>query len=149
MRWPSADPAGNIVYELDGTLHVFDTRTKAERSVEIFVPDDGTARRPERVAAGKNIEGFDLSPKGARVLFAARGDIFSAPVEHGLVHNLTHSSNAHDREPAWSATDYAWSPDGQYLATPRHASCGNGFATSCWLNFARSTGRPCGPNTSP
>jgi tricorn protease len=39
----------------------------------------------------------------------ARGDVFSVPVEHGTTRNLTHSSNAHDR-------DAAWSNDGKRLA---------------------------------
>ncbi|GAB4511217.1 MAG: S41 family peptidase [Haliangiales bacterium] len=108
VRWPSADDAGHIVYELNGALHVLDTASSADRAVEIYVPDDGTARRPERVSAEKNIEGYEISPKGSRALFAARGDIFTVPVEHGLVRNLTHSSNAHDREPSWS-------PDGESI----------------------------------
>ncbi len=32
----------------------------------------------------------------------ARGDVFNAPVEHGITRNLTRSSSAHDREVAWS-----------------------------------------------
>ena len=55
------------------------------------------------------IEQFALSPKGERVLFAARGDIFSAPIEKGPVRNLTHSPGAHDKWPAWS-------PDGSKIA---------------------------------
>jgi tricorn protease len=55
------------------------------------------------------LENVALSPKGERVLFAARGDIFSAPVEKGGTRNLTHSSNAHDKYPRWS-------PDGSRIA---------------------------------
>ena len=36
---------------------------------------------------------------------AARGDIFTAPIEKGPTRNLTHSSGAHDK---WAG----WSPDG-------------------------------------
>jgi tricorn protease len=35
--------------------------------------------------------------------------VFTVPIEHGVTRNLTHSSNAHDREVAWSA-------DGRRLA---------------------------------
>jgi tricorn protease len=50
-----------------------------------------------------------LSPKGERALFAARGDIFTAPIEKGPTRNLTHSSGAHDKWPSWS-------PDGSSIA---------------------------------
>ncbi|WP_428269301.1 S41 family peptidase [Haliangium sp.] len=108
VRWPSADAEGHIVYELDGGLHVLDTKSGADRALEIYVPNDGTSARPELVSAAKNIEDFELSPKGSRALFVARGDVFTAPVEHGLVRNLTHSSGAHDREASWS-------PDGEHI----------------------------------
>ncbi len=50
-----------------------------------------------------------LSPKGERVLFGARGDIFSAPVEKGPSRNLTNTSGAHEKWPRWS-------PDGSKVA---------------------------------
>ena len=71
--------------------------------------DDGLNSRPSRVSAAGQVEAFGLSPKGERALFAARGDIFTVPTEHGYTVNLTHSSNAHDRSPAWS-------PDGSKVA---------------------------------
>jgi tricorn protease len=103
VRWPSADADGQIVFELDGDLHVLDTRTGQDRALAIYVPDDGISRQPERVSAASHIEWFSLSPDGARALFVGRGDVFTAPVEHGLVRNLTHSPNAHDRDADWSA----------------------------------------------
>ena len=109
VRWPSAGPNGNIVYELDGTLHIFDTKTGADRAIDVVIPDDGLASRPREVSVTGNIESFGLSPNGKRAVLVARGDVFDAPTEHGLTRNLTHSSNAHEREAAWS-------PDGRYIA---------------------------------
>jgi tricorn protease len=103
VRWPSADAGGQIVFELEGDLHVLDTRTGKDSAVPVYVPDDGISRQPERVSAAKNIEWYSLSPDGARALFVGRGDLFTAPVEHGLVRNLSHSPNAHERDPDWSA----------------------------------------------
>ncbi|HWN70997.1 MAG TPA: peptidase S41, partial [Haliangium sp.] len=103
VRWPSADADGQIVFELEGDLHVLDTRTGKDSAVPIFVPDDFLSRQPERVSAAKNIEWFSLSPDGARALFIGRGDLFTAPVEHGLVRNLSNSPNAHERDAEWSA----------------------------------------------
>ena len=98
VRWPSADPeTGRIVYEMAGELSIYDTKTGKDWPIHITVTDDGLNSRPSRVSAAGQVEAFGLSPKGERALFAARGDIFTAPTEHGYTVNLTHSSNAHDR----------------------------------------------------
>jgi len=109
VRWPTSDRAGRIVYEMNGELHVLDTRSGRSTALSITVPDDGLWKRPSRVSAANNIEGFALSPKGERVLLTARGDIFTMPIERGPTRNLTRSSGAHDREAEWS-------PDGSRIA---------------------------------
>jgi tricorn protease len=109
VRWPSSDNEGRIVYEMNGELQIFDTRNRKSTPISISVPDEGLARRPSRVSAANNISSWSLSPKGERALFAARGDIFTAPIEKGPTRNLTHSSNAHDKWPVWS-------PDGSRIA---------------------------------
>jgi len=101
VRWPSADDA-RIVYELDGELHVYDTRDDQDRAISISVPADATHSRPQSVNAADDVESQVVSPGGERIAVVARGDVFSVPVEHGVTRNLTHSSNAHDREVAWS-----------------------------------------------
>jgi len=106
VRWASSDGAGKIVYELGGELRLWDVKAKAETALAITVPSDGLSARPARVPAEKQIESYSLSPKGERVLFVARGDVFTAPIEKGPTRNLTHSSNAHDKHAAWS-------PDGK------------------------------------
>ncbi len=109
VRWPSSDHQNRIVYEMDGELQILDTRSGKTSPISIAVPDDGLASRPSRIPAANNIESYDLSPKGERALFSARGDIFTAPIEKGPTRNLTHSSGAHDKWPNWS-------PDGSQIA---------------------------------
>jgi tricorn protease len=94
---------------MDGELQVLDARTKKSTPISINVPDEGNSRRPSRVSAANLIESYGLSPKGERAVFAARGDIFSAPIEKGPTRNLTDSSGAHDKWPSWS-------PDGSQIA---------------------------------
>src|SRR5215831_2562162 len=115
VRWASGDHAGHIVYELGGALRVYDANTNQDRALVIDVPTDGVHTRPEHIAAGDKIEQFGLSPHGERAVFAARGDVFTVPVDKGITRNLTHSSDAHERE-------VAWSPDGKRIAYISDAS---------------------------
>ena len=109
VRWPSDDGSSAIVYELDGELQVYDIAADRSTAISIRVPDDGLSARPARVSAADRIEDFELSPKGQRALFVARGDVFTAPIEDGPTRNLTRSSAAHDK---WAR----WSPDGTRIA---------------------------------
>lgn len=109
VRWPSSDNLGRIVYELNGELQVYDVKSKRATPLAITVPDEGLNRRPSRVSAAGLVFNYGLSPKGERALFAARGDIFTAPIEKGPTRNLTNSSGAHDKWPSWS-------PDGSRIA---------------------------------
>ena len=109
VRWPGDDGAGRIVYELNGELQTYSIDDKSSRPIAITVPDDGLAMRAARVSAAGLIEDAELSPQGERALFVARGDVFTVPIEHGPVRNLTRSSSAHDK---WAR----WSPDGRRIA---------------------------------
>jgi tricorn protease len=109
VRWPGTDHASRIVYELNGELQVLDIKTGKSKPVPVTVPDDGLWKRPSRVSAAGQVEDFELSPKGERALFSARGDVFTAPIEKGPTRDLTNSSGAHDK---WAR----WSPDGSKIA---------------------------------
>lgn len=109
VRWPSSDHERRIVYELDGELQILDLTTGKSIGLSVNVPDDDLDRRPKYISAANLIESAALSPKGERVLFAARGDIFSAPAQKGITRNLTHTPGAHEKWPAWS-------PDGTKIA---------------------------------
>lgn len=109
VRWPSSDDVSRIVYELNGELQMLDVKTKKSAPLAINVPDDGLYKRPVRLPVANFVEDFELSPKGERALFCARGDIFTVPLEKGPTRNLTASSNAHDKWPRWS-------PDGSRIA---------------------------------
>jgi tricorn protease len=107
-RWASAGDQGRIVYELDGELQLLDVKNGQSRKISINVPTDGLASRPALINVGGQVAEWDLSPKAERALFVAHGEIFTAPIEKGVVRNLTRSSNAHDKAPAWS-------PDGRKI----------------------------------
>jgi tricorn protease len=102
VRWASDDGSHRVVYELDGALRILDVRSGDERELQISVPADTGLDLPELVKVGKHLQSFDLSPNGERVLVAARGEVFSVPVEHGVSRRLSSSPGAHEREVAWS-----------------------------------------------
>ena len=113
VRWASDDGSHRIVYELDGALRILDVGNGADTPIDVTVPADSGINLGELVKVADHIEGFDLSPNGKRVLVAARGEVFSVPVEHGVARNLTASTGAHEREIAWSpkGDKVAWISD--------------------------------------
>ena len=115
VRWPSTDNKSRIVYELDGQLHILDVNTGADQAIVVTVPDDGLWKRPRRISVAENIRDFDVSPKGERAVFVARGEVFTVPIEKGPTRNLTRSSGANDRAAKWS-------PDGKLIAYISDAS---------------------------
>ena len=108
VHFPSVGPE-EIVFENAGRLYLLDLKTEKQREVEITVTTDRSTLKPRLENVSGHIQNATVSPTGKRALFEARGDIFSAPAEHGVVRNLTHSSGVAERYPAWS-------PDGKLIA---------------------------------
>jgi len=108
IKFPSIN-GSNIVFENEGYIYVFNTKTKIYNHVPITIQDDILTARDEIKDASKNISGFHASPDGNRVVFSARGDIFTVPSTEGVTYNLTRSSDANDRNAIWS-------PDGKNIA---------------------------------
>ncbi len=107
--------ADAIVYEQAGYLHLVDLKGGASHQLNIDVAGDFAWARPQFKKVAPMIRNAALSPTGVRAAFEARGDIFTVPAEKGDSRNLTQSSGADDRSPAWS-------PDGAQLAWLSDAS---------------------------
>ena len=88
VHFPSIGP-GDIVFENAGRLYLLDLQTEKYREVEIRVVTDRATLKPHYENVSSYIHSATISPSGKRALFEARGDIFSAPAEHGVVLNLT------------------------------------------------------------
>lgn len=108
VHFPSMGPDA-IVFENGGRLFLLDLDTERTAQVEITVVTDQTTLRPRVESVSGMIRNASISPSGKRVLFEARGDIFSVPAEHGVVRDITESSGVAERYPAWS-------PDGRWIA---------------------------------
>ena len=105
----AAAAAGRIVYEQAGTLHLLDPASKKTTDLSIAVAGDLLETRPRWAKGAKWIRGAALSPSGARAAFEFRGEIVTVPAEKGDARNLTNTTAAHERAPAWS-------PDGKEIA---------------------------------
>ena len=107
-----------IAYEQAGYVHLLDIKTGQSRRLTIDVTADLPWARAQFKRVATAIRDATLSPTGVRAAFAARGDIFTVPVEKGDARNLTRSTAVHDRTPAWSpdGTQLAWFSDasGEY-----------------------------------
>jgi len=108
VLWVSAG-SDAVVYEAGGWIWRFDPATETTAPVPIRVFGDFKATLPYFKNVKDDIQGGDVSPSGARALFAARGDLFTAPAEHGSIRNLTRSQGVRERDPSWS-------PDGSQVA---------------------------------
>ncbi len=108
VLWPSGGPGG-VVYENGGWIWRYDPARGESVRVPIRVAGDLPYARPVEKDASKFIEASAISPTGARALFAARGDLFTVPAEHGPIRNLTRSQGVREMAPAWS-------PDGRWIA---------------------------------
>jgi tricorn protease len=103
--------AGNkdLVFEAGGVLNLMDLNTQQYKPVNVNVVSDLSVEMPRAKDVSKNISNMTASPEGKRIVFEARGDLFNVPVLDGYVLNMTKSSGAFDRNPAWS-------PDGKNIA---------------------------------
>ncbi len=128
-RWASGDGRRQIVFEVDGSLHVYDVEAKVDRALDITVPSELLNLRARERPVKDHIEEFRLSANGKRALFTARGELFSVPLKEGITLNLTHSPGAHERETEWSADGrhvvYVSDQSGEEAIWTRDADGGN------------------------
>lgn len=108
VKWLNGSKNG-LVFEQDGWIHTLDPATGQEKKLDVVVRGDFPWAEPRWEDVKDRINGGGLSPTGARAVFSARGEVFTVPVEHGDVRNLTRTSGVDDREPVWS-------PDGAQVA---------------------------------
>jgi len=102
-----------LAFEQNGYLHIYDIASKQLQQLSIEVTGDFPWAETKWQDVSEKAESASLSPTGKRALMASRGEIFTVPVEHGSVRNITQSSDAADRAPIWSpkGDQIAWFSD--------------------------------------
>jgi tricorn protease len=108
VHFPSLGP-DDIVFEAGGKMYLYSISSGKQKTVDINVITDKAMLKPKIESAEKLVQNVSLSPDGNRVLIQARGDVFSVPAENGYVKDMTRTSGAAERYPAWS-------PDGKHIA---------------------------------
>jgi tricorn protease len=100
---------GLLIFENGGYLYTLDAAGGDAKKLPVELAGDFSWARPHWEDASEYIQSASLSPTGKRAVFEARGEVFTVPAKKGDIRNLTRSSGAADRIPAWS-------PDGQRIA---------------------------------
>ncbi|HEX7895598.1 MAG TPA: PDZ domain-containing protein, partial [Terriglobales bacterium] len=108
VMWPSLGP-NSIIFENGGYLYTFDLQSKQPTKLTVELPGE----RPQLMKHWENVSrwitDFDIAPDGKRAVFAARGDIYTAPAKEGSIRAVT-------RTPGIREQKAAWSPDGRWIA---------------------------------
>ncbi len=98
-----------IAFENGGYIYKMNVKDKKPVKVPIYINNDFEYARNDWQDASKHITDGDISPNGERVVFSARGEVFSVPAKKGITYNLTQTSGVHERSAIWS-------PNGKYIA---------------------------------
>ncbi len=108
VMWPAGNN-GQLVYEVGGHLYKLNLETGREERVVVNIRYDNQSTLPYFKNVKENIHSMAISPSGNRVLFDARGDIFSVPAGEGTIRNLTNTQGVRAVYPTWS-------PDGKWIS---------------------------------
>ncbi|MFO7755242.1 MAG: protease, partial [Bacteroidales bacterium] len=114
IKFPSHSDK-HIAFEKGGYIYLFDVETQQSRKLSIQIANDKPWARTQWKDASENIRMTHPAPDGERVVFSARGDIYSVPAKNGITHNMTATSGVNERNARWS-------PDGKHIAWISDAS---------------------------
>ncbi|HQR68754.1 MAG TPA: hypothetical protein PLB02_15300, partial [Thermoanaerobaculia bacterium] len=132
VLWPSLASDGSaIVFMNGGTLWRFDLRTEKAAKIPVQLASDRAPQGTVWKDVRENVSGASISPSGARVVFEARGDLFSVPARDGATRNLTATPGVRERAPVWS-------PDGKRVAYLSDAS----GEYEIWVRSPDGSGEP-------
>jgi tricorn protease len=101
--------AGTVVFEQAGQIHELDPKSGRTKALSITARGDFPWMMPRWEDVTARMSNIALSPTGRRVVVEARGEIFTIPAEKGDIRNITNTSGAAERDPAWS-------PDGKWVS---------------------------------
>ncbi len=108
VRYPSLG-GDAIVFENGGWLYVVDLPDGTPKKIDVQLYTDAVNARPALTNVSRDVQGGAISPSAKRVVFGARGELFTVPAEKGDVRQITRTPGVFERYPTWS-------PDGKWIA---------------------------------
>ncbi len=91
-----------IVYTEMGKLFLLDVNSGRIHRVHVVIHADFPAAQPHWEAVAHQLRHPDISPHGVRAVFQAHCDILTVPTKHGTARDITDTTGACERYPAWS-----------------------------------------------
>ncbi len=98
-----------IVYTELGKLFVLNVKSGHIQQVHVTIHADFPDAHPYWASVSGHLTNADISPHGVRAVFQAHCDIITVPAKYGDAQNITNTTGACERYPAWS-------PDGTRIA---------------------------------
>jgi tricorn protease len=98
-----------IVYTEMGKLFLLNVKSGHIQQIHVTIHADFPESHPRWVSVSKHLTNPDISPHGIRAVFQAHCDILTVPTKHGDAQDITNTTGACERYPAWS-------PDGTKIA---------------------------------
>ena len=109
VRWPAISSDGKtIMFEHDFGVWKLDTGSRRVTPIKLEIAAETQENATDVREFNSQVDRFDLAPSGRRIVFSIHGEIFTAPVEEGDLHQITNSP--------WRDVDPSYSPDGRWIA---------------------------------
>lgn len=108
VLWPSRG-GSRLIFENGGYLYWWEAGMEDPAKITVTLGSDKPFIRTVFKNVKEYIGEFSISPSGKRAVFAARGDIFTLPAEHGVTRNITRTDGIREMS-------VEWSPDGKWIA---------------------------------
>ena len=106
IKFPSIG-GDDIVFEKGGFIYRYHIPENKFSKIDVRVSNDLVSARKKYKEVSDDIREAGVSPDGSRVLFTARGDLYTVPRSEGITYALTWTSGVHERAATYSSTgDY-------------------------------------------
>ncbi len=92
-----------IVYAEMGKLFLYDVKSGKIRRISVDLHADFPSAQPHWDKVGDELMNPGISPHGVRAVFQAHCDILTVPTKFGDAQDITNTTGACERYPAWSA----------------------------------------------
>ena len=103
VQWPSlSSDRKRIVFECNAGIYAYNIQTGKTNEIKVPGTVQNVVPSYEFVNPVKFLDTYDISTTGKRVVFSARGEVFSAPAKNGEIRELTFNCASKDTEPVWS-----------------------------------------------